>query len=128
MVMNLIKMIQKLKTIIFCYCGSGEAFQFGAFINQSTNKQYSLKLTCTEYSGTYALHVRGILPTSQFVCLNHSIRPGNRGRRKHSPKKKFDEIGKEKFISSFLPSKYLSVTYVARYSSHLQHFFKSSRN
>ena len=95
MVMILMEMVQNIQTIKFCYCGSGEAFQFVTIINQSTKKQYSWNLIFTEFSGTYVSHVQGILPTSHFFC------PGNWGRRNHSPNKKIYQIDKEKIFLVF---------------------------
>ena len=58
MVMHLMKMVLK----------TGEAFQFGALINQSTNKQYSWNLTFIEFSGTYVSHIKGILQNLPFFA------------------------------------------------------------
>ena len=75
--MNLMKMVQILKTIKFRYCASGEAFQIEALINQWIKKEYGWNISFTKFSGTYVSHVQGI------------------GRRKQSSNKKFDQIAKE---------------------------------
>ena len=113
MVMNLMKMLQstqKHQNLVLWKWWSIS----GWCTNQSINKQTvqleshlyilcrHICITCTGYTANFTL-----------FCLNHSIRPGNWGRWKHSPNKKCwsNILGKK--VSSFLPSNYMSGTYAA---------------
>ena len=86
---------------------------FSLGTHQSINKQ-TVQIESHLYRIFWHICITCVGYTANFtICLPNSICPCNWSRRQHSPNKKFDQKGKEKIISSFLPSKYLSGTYVA---------------